>query len=99
MPTESKPDVLRRVIVTLCEPCLLGEGGECHTPGCALWMSRGPDAGPIAHELLPPSFGPCNCRKLCGDINDEIGVCKSLPRPPEPPLVEIVTVYEPWRAK
>ena len=22
----------------LCDPCLDGAGGECHTPGCSLWM-------------------------------------------------------------
>jgi hypothetical protein len=27
----------------LCALCLDGEGGECHTPGCALWINRAPD--------------------------------------------------------
>ena len=27
----------------LCELCLNGEGGQCHTPGCALWINRAPD--------------------------------------------------------
>jgi hypothetical protein len=26
----------------LCDPCLDGEGGECHTPGCMLWLCSGP---------------------------------------------------------
>jgi hypothetical protein len=34
---------LRRVTLNLCEPCINGEGGECHTPGCALWMHSAPD--------------------------------------------------------
>lgn len=34
---------LRKVTLTLCEPCIQGAGGECHTPGCALWMNRAPD--------------------------------------------------------
>jgi len=21
----------------LCDPCLEGEGGKCHTPGCVFW--------------------------------------------------------------
>lgn len=29
--------------VLLCGRCIAGEGGECHTPGCALWMNRAPD--------------------------------------------------------
>lgn len=29
--------------VPICSACLDGEGGECHTPGCILWISRAPD--------------------------------------------------------
>lgn len=36
--------------------------------------------------------GPCNCRVKCMDADDEDGVCKGLPEPPKPPLVEIVLV-------
>lgn len=38
----SEPE-LQRVVLTMCSTCLDGEGGECHTPGCALWMNRAPD--------------------------------------------------------
>lgn len=34
---------VRRVTLWLCDPCLDGAGGECHTPGCALWINRAPD--------------------------------------------------------
>jgi hypothetical protein len=34
---------LRRVTLVLCADCLGGSGGECHTPGCALWFNRAPD--------------------------------------------------------
>jgi hypothetical protein len=34
---------LERVTLTLCSLCLDGKGGECHTPGCALWINRAPD--------------------------------------------------------
>lgn len=37
------PLVLHRVTLTLCSLCLAGAGGECHTPGCALWLRRAPD--------------------------------------------------------
>ena len=30
--------VLKQIVITICEPCLNGEGEECHTPGCALWL-------------------------------------------------------------
>jgi NTP pyrophosphatase (non-canonical NTP hydrolase) len=40
---ETGGDVLVPVVVSLCDRCLDGEGGECHTPGCALWMNRAPD--------------------------------------------------------
>lgn len=34
---------LHRVTLMVCEFCLGGIGGECHTPGCAFWMSQAPD--------------------------------------------------------
>lgn len=34
---------LSLVAITLCDACLDGEGGECHTPGCALWVKAAPD--------------------------------------------------------
>lgn len=37
-----EPNV-RRVIVNLCDLCIGGAGGECHTPGCILFLNRGPD--------------------------------------------------------
>lgn len=42
---------LTLVLLHLCEPCRTGEGGECHTPGCALWMNRAPDV-PVDGRLL-----------------------------------------------
>lgn len=32
--------MLNRIVITVCQRCLDGEGDECHTPGCALWMHR-----------------------------------------------------------
>lgn len=34
---------LATVTLQVCQLCLLGQGGECHTPGCAFWMSAAPD--------------------------------------------------------
>ncbi|HYM98093.1 MAG TPA: hypothetical protein VET26_12385 [Candidatus Sulfotelmatobacter sp.] len=34
---------LVNVRICLCSACLSGAGGECHTPGCALWLNRAPD--------------------------------------------------------
>lgn len=33
------------VQLQLCDPCIDGEGDECHTPGCSLWLNRPPDIG------------------------------------------------------
>lgn len=35
---------VRLVQLRLCDLCLDGKGGECHTPGCSLWLNRAPDA-------------------------------------------------------
>jgi hypothetical protein len=32
-----------RCVMTLCSLCIDGAGGECHSPGCALWINRAPD--------------------------------------------------------
>ena len=37
-----EPDGLRHVTVWVCQRCLDGEAGECHTPGCIQWL-RGDD--------------------------------------------------------
>jgi hypothetical protein len=29
----------------MCTACLDGAGGECHTPGCVMWLNRAPDLG------------------------------------------------------
>jgi hypothetical protein len=34
---------LHQVRLILCSLCLNGEGGHCHTPGCAMWMKAAPD--------------------------------------------------------
>lgn len=36
-------DALVRVPLDVCGYCLRGDGGECHYPGCAFWMSDAPD--------------------------------------------------------
>lgn len=41
---EDSPGIsLHKVTLILCSLCLNGEGGECHTPGCSLWLHRAPD--------------------------------------------------------
>lgn len=49
MPSQSTFDELRPVL--LCGRCRKGMGGECHTPGCALWMNRAPDV-PVEPDPL-----------------------------------------------
>lgn len=35
--------VLHHVEVSVCQMCLDGVGGECHTPGCVFWMNDAPN--------------------------------------------------------
>ena len=37
---------------TICSACLDGEGGECHTPVCVLWLMRAPDLSLRANLLM-----------------------------------------------
>jgi hypothetical protein len=39
------------VKTTICEACLRGEGDECHTPGCVLWLHNSP-----GHPLIPEFY-------------------------------------------
>ena len=34
------PYKVKRITISICEYCLNGEGKECHTPGCALFLHR-----------------------------------------------------------
>lgn len=39
-----EPEIpVRLVQLWLCDLCLDGKGGECHSPGCSLWLNRAPD--------------------------------------------------------
>jgi hypothetical protein len=42
---------LYRVVLTLCARCLAGDGGQCHTPGCALWMNQAPESPLMVEEM------------------------------------------------
>lgn len=54
---------LHRVELTLCSLCLDGAGGECHTPGCALWINRAPDLSLRAHPMVAKIDGWPLCRR------------------------------------
>lgn len=41
---------VRLVRLQLCDLCIDGQGEQCHTPGCALWLNRPPDH-PIRESL------------------------------------------------
>lgn len=52
---------VRWYAVYLCDLCVNGAGGECHVPGCALWIRRAPELAlwdwqcrPLAEENVPP---------------------------------------------
>jgi hypothetical protein len=51
-------DDLDLVAMMLCKACREGVGGECHTPGCALWMSQAPDVPPRLEETAASQFTP-----------------------------------------
>lgn len=49
---------LETVTLTLCRECLTGAGGECHMPGCALWMGTAPDVSLIGRVVRAPAPVP-----------------------------------------
>ncbi len=42
--------------VILCNLCLDGAGGECHTPGCVMWLSSAPDL-PLRRRIIDGAGG------------------------------------------
>ena len=46
--------LLKEVKITLCESCLMGEGNECHTPECALFLHNSPgfEIGMEMYEII-----------------------------------------------
>lgn len=36
---------VRTVMIPVCELCITGEGGECHTPGCSFFLFPAPSEG------------------------------------------------------
>lgn len=46
---------LHSVTLEICEPCIEGSGGECHTPGCAFWMRPAP-SWPFYAAMTPEEF-------------------------------------------
>lgn len=42
----------------ICEPCIAGEGSECHTPDCALFLRDVPPEGLI--EVFAVDYDPVN---------------------------------------
>lgn len=63
--TDRDDPKVRRVTIDLCDLCLSGAGGECHVPGCALWLNRAPDLSIAdrAEEIPEPS----------GDVIEQAG--------------------------
>jgi hypothetical protein len=52
-----EPEVVH-IAIDICRPCLAGEGEECHTPGCALWMHRVDlPIDPVWYEVLTAGGG------------------------------------------
>lgn len=67
-------DAVNRYIVSLCDDCLCGVGGECHTPGCALWMSVAPDIAIRVEGVAPPEscHGPTAHGKPWKDVDGAV---------------------------
>ena len=42
---------IKKIEIWLCEACLNGEGKECHTPGCALFLHDSP-----GHPIIPELY-------------------------------------------
>lgn len=56
---QSEPEIETfEVLIRLCSLCLEGAGGECHTPGCAMWLNRAPDLPLREHVMVNVFLNP-----------------------------------------
>lgn len=54
--------VVRQVLIRICQPCLDGEGSECHTPGCALFLHKVDlPIIPELYHIVPDDFAQAHC--------------------------------------
>lgn len=88
-----EPEIpVRLVRLWLCDLCLDGAGGECHTPGCALWINRAPD--------LPLRGNPMVTIPECDDSGENCPAHSDLPyaaaAQPAPGGSEAAYLYH-WR--
>jgi len=80
------------VTVNLCGACLDGIGGECHTPGCALFLSVAPDI---------PIMDLCTHTHLCGDEGKPVSekLCDGVESRHKNTKIDYATKYGLWRGK
>lgn len=56
------------VTMPMCDECLDGAGGECHEPGCALFINRAPDlslrTNPMVELTKAPDHAICHSQLL-----------------------------------
>lgn len=86
---DSEPEIpVRLVQLWLCDPCLDGKGGECHTPGCSLWMRAAPDLpvreqpGVTVRDAAPLAlvYGEAACDAIIDDEEEGAVPCGALSR-------------------
>jgi len=82
------------VTLDLCSLCITGTGGQCHTPGCSLWIHAAPDV-PVSLSPAPESqtrrlsAEQLRASRLAGRIDQLIGWAKSGQRPEYPARAKI----------
>lgn len=79
-PIGDEPPV-KRYAVYLCDLCVQGTGGECHSPGCSLWMKRAPGVPLISPALMAAWGGDPMCVPL--DRTSVVALAVALENTPE----------------
>lgn len=69
------PEIAVRLVqLRLCDLCLDGAGGQCHVPGCALWIKSAPDV-PIRDYVtfIDPDAEPQPAPELLASVRAHLG--------------------------
>lgn len=70
MTAAEKTEAVSLVQLPMCGPCLNGAGGECHTPGCAMWMMPAPSSPVLGRPLVVVLDGTDPAVKLAAAVTE-----------------------------
>lgn len=89
-PIDYEPEIpVRLVRLWLCDLCLDGEGDECHTPGCSLWI----------HDVPKPAIRNSQGVTILGNATEPFAAAAAAQPAPDPLTLHVAHAeFHEWMA-